>query len=237
MAWIGGGLPVIIAFVGNCTILAVIWWTFRSQTKKYQAYAQSFEQSSTPPQQLQNDEEEQTKSCPFCPMRHWPTFTSTKHSNSQSSTSRSSFLAAYLSRPSRASSVRRMEEISKRAAAYVAAFLFSVSFSFIYRMVTVYGSGPSFTLYILSRIFYPLQGLFNVLVYSYPHVISYRRNHTECNWFQAFWKVIRTGGDSDQPRVGRANRRGSIRKKQRVLKQSESRHQRTEVQAIMTSGE
>lgn len=215
LLWIGGGFPIVLAFVGNCTILAVIWWKYRSQSRKNQAYARSFEQSSTPRSELQSDEEEQTeplgKCCPFCPIKQFLAFTN------KNTTSTSGVLAAYLSRPSR-TSVRRMEEMSKRAAAYVAAFLLSFVFCFAYRLVAEYGNVFSFTLYLMSRIFYPFQGFFNVLVYTYPHVMTYRRNHTECNWFQAFWNVIRTGGDNDQLRVrGRA----SIRQMQRVLAQSE----------------
>ena len=91
-------------------------------------------------------------------------------------------------------------------------------------LIEMYGSDPvPLGILFLARFFFPLQGFFNILVYIYPHVISYRRNHTECNWFQAFWNVIKTGGDSDQSRSGRKHRRGTIRQKKRVIPQSEYR--------------
>ena len=66
---------------------------------------------------------------------------------------------------------------------------------------------------------------------------SYRRDHPDCDWFQEFFKVIRSGGDDDNQSRGRrgGGRRGSLRKQQRVLEQSEFRRRTSEVEGIMTS--
>ena len=237
--WIGGAGPVFGVFFLNCIILAVIWWSYRSQMRRNQAYGNiSSNVTRNSSQNIQSDEEEQlqpgTLCCSFCPMNECPIIC--KHSNPQSNnsarrSSNPSILADYLSRPSRAS-IRRLEEISNRAAAYVTGFMLSFIFTIIYRMIDTYGSGSvPLAIVFLSRFFYPLQGFFNVLVYTYPHVTSYRKNYPECNWFKAFWTVIKSGGDSDdQSRVGRrrGNRRGSLRRQQRVLEQSEFRR-RSEV--------
>ena len=61
-------------------------------------------------------------------------------------------------------------------------------------------------------------GFFNVLVFTYPHVSSYRRNHNNCSWCKAFFEVIKSGGDSDRL-IGRGYRRGSLRKQQRALEE------------------
>ena len=226
--WGVGGL-IFIVFLLNCTILAVIWWEYRSQMKKNQAYGGMLAQ--THPQVLESDEEEQTKSVGLC-------FSCCLARRSKKNNLRSSVLADYLSRPSRAS-VRRLEEISNRASAYAVAFILSFTFTLIYRLYDTYGSGPTpFTIIFLSRISYPLQGLFNVLVYTSPHVTAYRRNHTECNWFQAFWNVIKSGGDSDQSRFsfGRANRSESLRERQRVLAQSENSQRMTPRRGAISFG-
>ena len=221
--WLGAGGPLFTALYGNCTTLALIWWTYRSQVRRNQAYGNVFTQSSPSPRQQTDEEEQQTEEskskrscCSFCPIKQCPI-------NKNCSTSQStSVLANYLSRPSRAA-IRNSEEICNRAAAYVIGFMLTNVFSFVNRYVEMYGSGPvPFIIIFLPRFFFPLQGLFNVIVYTYPYVISYRRIHTDCNWFQAFWKVINSGGDSDQSRSGRATRRrSSLRQMQRVLEQSE----------------
>jgi hypothetical protein len=46
---------------------------------------------------------------------------------------------------------------------------------------------------LLASIFYPLGGLFNILVYTRPKVLSLRRMHPQYYWFQAFVIVIRAG--------------------------------------------
>ena len=46
---------------------------------------------------------------------------------------------------------------------------------------------------LLSCIFYPLGGLFNILVYTRPKVLSLRRKNPQYSWFQAFVIVIRAG--------------------------------------------
>ena len=233
LRWVGAGLPILVVFLGNCTMLAVIWWEYRSQVRKNQAYGNVFTQSNTDTQQTtQGDEEEQIKSAVSCNPCSCCLIIK-NCSKSQSDNQRTSDLATYLSRPSR-SSVRNLEEISKRAVAYVIGFLFCFLFATIYRLFEEHGSGNvPFAIVVLARFFFPLQGLFNILIYTYPHVTSYRRNHTECNWFQAFWNVIRSGGDSDQLRVGRASRRTTLLKMQRVLAQSEFKGKRNEVEGIM----
>ena len=58
----------------------------------------------------------------------------------------------------------------------------------------------------LSRTFFPLQGFFNLLVYTYPHVSAYRRSRN-VSWFNAFKSIIKKGGDNDEHNALRAPRR------------------------------
>ena len=237
LRWIGAGAPCYGVFIGNCTILAVIWWTYWRQSRKNQAYGNLLAQSPRSHPQVMHGQDEETGTqskiglcCTFCPTKKCP-ITSCCSKARLKPPRRESVLAAYLSRPSR-NTVRRLEEISNRAAAYVIAYLLSFIFTMIYRTLEIYGSGPvPFPIIFLARFFFPLQGFFNVLVYTYPHVTSYRKNHTKSKWYQAFWNVIKSGGDDDQSRSTgrRSNRRESLRKKQRVLEQSQFRR-RSEVE-------
>ena len=68
-----------------------------------------------------------------------------------------------------------------------------------------YGEAP-YVLIFLSRSIFPLQGLFNILIYTHPHVSSYLRNHPEDSWIRAFLEVFKSGGDNDQDRTSRRNR-------------------------------
>ena len=53
---------------------------------------------------------------------------------------------------------------------------------------------PSDMSLLMTSIFYPLGGLFNILVYTRPKVLSLRRkNPRQYSWFQAFVIVIRAG--------------------------------------------
>jgi hypothetical protein len=113
-----------------------------------------------------------------------------------------------------------MKEISYRAIFYIIAFFVTFVWTSIHRLMEVYSSSvPPFTIILLARLFYPLQGFFNILVYTYPHVQSYCRNHTEVSYFRAFIQVLKSGGDTDQIRAiaGRPGRRQSLRRQQRVL--------------------
>ena len=58
---------------------------------------------------------------------------------------------------------------------------------------------------VLSRIFTPLQGLFNICIYCRPHVISLRRRRPEVSWWHACWLTVKTGGDHNL--LGQSKRR------------------------------
>ena len=221
LRWLGAGFPIFGVFLLSSTLLAVIWWEYRKQMRKNQAHGRSFALPITSPSNQRDEGEAQSAlwSCPLCPTNLFHCICM----NSRKKNQRSSVLADHLSRPSRAAT-QRMKEITNRAIAFTCAFVLSFLFSLINRMVEMYGSGPApFAIMLIARCLFPLQGFFNILAYTYPHVVSYRKNHSESNWFQAFWEVIKSGGDSDELRRGRQSRRNSIRKRQRVLEQSEQR--------------
>jgi hypothetical protein len=53
---------------------------------------------------------------------------------------------------------------------------------------------PGSVFILLTSIVYPLGGLFNILVYTRPKVLSHRRNNPEDSWFRAFILIVRAGG-------------------------------------------
>lgn len=224
---IGITFPTLVVFAVNCIILVVIWCALKNQIKKNQVYgnvhlASSDEENLRPVESY----------CYYCPIRFCPIMSCNSR---QSNGPTPSVLNNYLSRPSRVS-IRRLKDISNRTIAYTTAFLLTFIFAIINHIVGTYGIEPTpFIIIFLARVFFPLQGLFNILVYTYPHVASYRRNHSDHNWFRAFWEVIKSGGDSDQPIAGRiGRRRWSLRKQRKMLAQNE-RRRRNSIGSMVTS--
>lgn len=62
-----------------------------------------------------------------------------------------------------------------------------------------------YVILVLSRIFTPLQGLFNICIYCRPHVISLRRRRPDVSWWHACWLTVKTGGDHNL--LGQSKRR------------------------------
>jgi len=66
-----------------------------------------------------------------------------------------------------------------------------------------------FNLLLLARITQPLQGVFNILIYTRPHVKTARERHPSYNYLQALWEVVKSGGDYDIEDSSDRNRRSA----------------------------
>jgi hypothetical protein len=240
LKWIAMGIPIFTVFIGNCFILGLIWRRVRHQVLRSQMYRQSLilpqrqsESQSRPQpvgtlstvQETTSPEKGQSSKRLFNYLNTSPLCRSTKSAlaqQHQNDTNATSPLAARLSRPSRAM-VQRLRDISSRAYAYIVGYLMTYSFSIIFRLWQLKTPDVPFIVIMLARILYPLQGFFNVVIYTYPHVVSCRRNHGDYSWLKAFWEVLKSGGDSDQVRVGRMSQNGTLRQQRRVLEASRRR--------------
>ena len=222
MRWFAAGIPVFAVGIINIILLGMIVWTMRSKIKRSQDRRLSWATTTNSQQQAQRQGMRQVAT------NCWNKVLRRKDNNNIAAANPTSVLAARLSRPSQAS-INRMKEISYRAIFYIIAFFATYTFSVINRLMGAYSSSePPFATMFLARLFFPLQGFFNILVYTYPHVQSYSRNHPDVSYFRAFVHVIKSGGDSDQIRAmaGRPGRRHSLRRQQRVLEQSENQPRR-----------
>ena len=82
-----------------------------------------------------------------------------------------------------------------QASLYVLAYAATHSFTWIGVMVVLAKKQELDSVFLLlASIFYPLGGLFNILVYTRPKVLSHRRNNPQHSWFRAFILVVRAGG-------------------------------------------
>mmetsp|Transcript_21276 Transcript_21276/g.29836 ORF Transcript_21276/g.29836 Transcript_21276/m.29836 type:complete len:185 (-) Transcript_21276:146-700(-) len=97
---------------------------------------------------------------------------------------------------------QRLQCIRNRAYSYAFGFFFIYISTAIFRISESYlNPNSSFVVVLLSRIMFPLQGFFNMVIYTYPHVRSYSRKFQGKNciisWMRAFLFVVKSGGDSD----------------------------------------
>ena len=119
--------------------------------------------------------------------------------------------ANMLRRASRAenASRRREREVKTQAYLYIFAFFIGQIFFFVAAIMNQQKGNASFEFIILRDFFYPLQGLINIFVYTYPHVNSLRRSNSDYSWLSAFLSTILSGGDHDQLASWRQMRRVS----------------------------
>ena len=101
---------------------------------------------------------------------------------------------------------RRGKGFFIQALFYTLAFLLSHTFSVVFSSLKITGSEPRLPLLVLARLFNPLQGIFNILVYTRPHVAKERLRDPSLTWWGAFKKVVKSGGDDDNERTNRLRR-------------------------------
>ena len=84
---------------------------------------------------------------------------------------------------------KQSRAIMYRAVSYSVAFFLTYFFPVIISIRTLFGLEFGYTLSILARIFFPLQGFFNFAVFLYPKVVYDRtkRRDGKISWFTA-WK-------------------------------------------------
>ena len=76
-------------------------------------------------------------------------------------------------------------------------------------MILLSGKKPPFAILLLERSLQPIQGVFNILIYTSPHVAVQRKENPDFTWFHCFMKVVKNGGDDD---LDATSRRMSVRR-------------------------
>ena len=88
-----------------------------------------------------------------------------------------------------------------QSAWYVIVFLLTyfpiVAINFIF----VVGGWPSRALQFAGALFFPLGGLWNILVYTRPECAALRRNNPGISRLQALWLVLKAGGEAKNSNV------------------------------------
>jgi len=120
------------------------------------------------------------------------------------------------------------KEVISQALLYMGSFVLTYIFSIIARIILNQGKDVPFIILLLARFFLPLQGFFNIIVYTRPHIVSLRRNNPEYSWFKAFAIVFKAGGDNDSAgQSARSNQQpasdANIRRRQTLVERDHNR--------------
>jgi len=90
-------------------------------------------------------------------------------------------------------SVKRKKETVMQASLYVAAFVSTCFWAYIYGFLVTLGLDVPFFVTFLFSLFYPLGGLLNILVYTRPTINLLRKRNPGITWKRAFVKVVKAG--------------------------------------------
>ena len=133
-------------------------------------------------------------------------------------------LSSSMTMPSRGSNTSRLSrknQVLIQSLLYFCAFLITHIWTYILRINERKTGHTSFVLCVFARIFQPLLGSFNMLIYTRSHVATVRRFYADKNWFQAFFFAVRFAGDNEEFREDTAQiRMDRRREKQRRSSQT-----------------
>ena len=102
---------------------------------------------------------------------------------------------------------KQSRAIMNRAFSYSAAFFVTYLFPIIISIRTLSGRDSGHVLSILARIFFPLQGFFNFVVFIYPKVLHAKTApRKKVTWYQAFVTAVQSRGKPKQNRKIKSNR-------------------------------
>ena len=99
----------------------------------------------------------------------------------------------------RNSSMRKVKEVQLQAILFIAAFLFTRLPSLVVRIYEFTSGGDlPFWSHVFAKTTLGLQGFLNILVYTRPHISTFRGRNPGNSWLKAFMIVVKQGGDSDR---------------------------------------
>lgn len=129
-------------------------------------------------------------------------------------------------------SSQRVKEVQQQAILFIFAFIFTRGLSYVNRALELFHGSSPFWLHCFAKTFLAFQGVFNIFVYTRPHVTTFRRRNHGSSWIQAFVAVVKRGGDSDRIT---SRRRSSIAPRNSLtsrapLRQSQIRQHQIEAQ-------
>lgn len=210
--WLFAGIPVFLCFVAYIIIMIQICSAVIAQTAQSDRYRSELWQSGRRPGQTRTESATNESRLQRLMMSIFP-------SNAESVVEAGGTNFNLSLSLSRANAKKR--EVKQQAMLFIGAFLITASMTYVNRVTEqVVGSSP-FWLQWLARFLNGLQGFFNIIVYTKPHVASLRRRHQNYSWFNAFFKVVMKGGDHD--RIHSSRRHSSVASRSSLVSRSNKR--------------
>ncbi len=188
--WIFTAVPILVCFIINTFIMFVMVRSVFTLQRKMNRLSNSFRRSS-------HGEESIVRKF----MRRMSSLRSSQRNEDHNDTILPNTQSS-ITRPPRlrSSMVIRQSAMERclrmQAILYLSSFLLTYIFTYTYRIVYQQTGSAPFVLVLLPRIFRPLQGLFNVIIYTRVRV-SRMQSSTGYSWFRAFYKVVTSFDDHD----------------------------------------
>jgi len=185
--WIFAGMPGTVSFVGIIYVMVVISWTVIQQERRNARHRFQVRQTGEGDRNTRR-----TSISAHLRMRRSSIVnlfsTGIRESGDNDNTQ------TYATRGV-AASQRRVRNTVTQSLLYIAAFIITYIGYLVITMLEVVNKPAPFPLMVEHYIFTPLAGFFNILVYTRPKVSTVRRRRPEYWWFQAFWLVVKAGGE------------------------------------------
>lgn len=80
-----------------------------------------------------------------------------------------------------------------QASLYIVSFFASNVWAYLYGFLVTIGQDVPFGITLMFSIFYPLGGLFNILIYTRPKLISLKKRQPELSWIRCFFEIVKSG--------------------------------------------
>eukprot|EP00557_Chaetoceros_sp_GSL56_P008725 CAMPEP_0176495516 /NCGR_PEP_ID=MMETSP0200_2-20121128/10697_1 /TAXON_ID=947934 /ORGANISM="Chaetoceros sp., Strain GSL56" /LENGTH=599 /DNA_ID=CAMNT_0017893397 /DNA_START=313 /DNA_END=2112 /DNA_ORIENTATION=- len=88
-------------------------------------------------------------------------------------------------------------EVTLQVILYVLAFLLAYGWIVVLSFQSrANNTTPSVFVGVMVALFFPSMGILNILIYTRPQIVAYRRLHSDTSWPVAFWRVLRAGGEN-----------------------------------------
>ena len=101
----------------------------------------------------------------------------------------------YVTRAEKRAKARQRQTLTQ-AILYVGAYMFAYTLPLLAYFVWFRrGKDPPLAFTIILHAVFPLQGLLNIFIYTRPKAITLRQRYPNFSWYQAFWEVVKAGGE------------------------------------------
>lgn len=199
--WIFTAGPILLCFLTNVVIMFMIIWSMFLLQRNLNKLRNQWRSSTSQPPSIRSRMSNRMSQARRSVISTISSFRSSYNSNNIPEEDGSARSSTFVSRrPMRGSILIQQQETERnlqmQAILYIAAFLLTYIFSYIHRILYQRNGSSPFVLIMLSRIFRPMQGFLNILIYTRIKVARLRST-TDYSRIKAFFIVVTSFDDRD----------------------------------------